>query len=117
MSNLHHFRICALYFYGILKEYSTVHLYSFTVGQKSCVSNCARLLCKFSVFIYFRCVEIIDIVFYFPHAETFVIGHIIIKYPLLGSGNWIHNFICAVSGCIILQTFQKPSIEYHEWEV
>jgi len=34
--------------------------------------------------------------FIFPHAETFFIGHIIIDYPILGSGNWILDCICAV---------------------
>jgi len=46
----------------------------------------------------------------FPHVEIFFLGHIITNYPLLELGNWIHNCICAGSGCLILQTLQKPSI-------
>ena len=83
-----------------------MHWYSFTLVQKSCMSICARIFCKFRVFIYFRCVEMIDFVVYFPPCRIIFIGHIIINYPLLGSRNWIH--VLEVS--IRLQTLQKPSI-------
>jgi len=41
---------------------------------------------------------------YFPHVETIFIGHMHINYPLLVCGCWIHNCICAGSGCLILQS-------------
>jgi len=49
--------------------------------------------------------------------KHFFIDHIMINYPLLECGNWIHNCICAGSGCHILQTIQKPSIWNHEVDV
>jgi hypothetical protein len=54
---------------------------------------------------------------FFPHAETFCIGHISISYPLLECWNLIHNCICAGSACLTLQTLQKPSISNPEVEV
>ena len=69
--------------------------------------------------MYFRCVEMMVIVVYeylltplifSPHVETLFIDHIIINYPLLGFGNCVRNCICVGSGCLILQTLQKPSV-------
>jgi hypothetical protein len=39
--------------------------------------------------------------FYRPH----------INYPLLESGNWIHDCICAGCGCLILQTLKKHTFD------
>jgi len=74
--------------------------------------------------MYFRCVEMMDIVvhdylltpLYFPHVEIFFMYHIIINYSFFEFGNWIHICICAGSGCLILQTLQNPSIRDHEVE-
>ena len=58
------YRSWSLYFCGILKGFSTVHWYFCTLGQKSCMSNCARIFRKFEVYMYFGCVEMTDIVVY-----------------------------------------------------
>ena len=51
---------------------------------------------------------------FFPHVETFCVGHIIINYPFLEFGIWIHNCTCAGSGRLIFQMLQMLSIWDYE---
>ena len=87
--NLHHLRIVWSLFLWYFKRIFHCALIQFHTWAKVIMSNCARIFCKFRVLICFKCLEMIDIVVYFPPCRNIFIGHIIINYRL-GSGNWIH---------------------------
>ena len=120
------YRLWDLYFHGILKKVSFVHWYIFILGEKGMYIHLCKIIMEVqSIQViqmswnvgYCGLWILVDTSHYFSHVETVFVGHILINYPHLDFGNWMHYCICAGCGCLILQTLQKLSTCDSEVEV